>query len=206
MEISENAQPLQRDLKQQHPSSSLYKQDRAVSFGGCAKPRCPPAKQWKHRPLSSCNADEPDGWGEWGGAGIVTNFNPSVLSADKGHDQDVATPPPDNGADRQERVSTGGGPPGARVRRQHGQEYTQQGSGVNDHEEAPGIEPDNDLWGCLVHPPQLQRISHMEREHTKLPHVDIQGEPGGDSGVQQQQGTVQETWGESWWEVIVRAP
>jgi hypothetical protein len=53
---------------------------------------------------------------------------------------------------------------------------------------------------------QLQHISHMAQEHTNLPHVDIQGDPGGDPGVQQQQETVQETWGESRWEVIVRAP
>jgi hypothetical protein len=33
-----------------------------------------------------------------------------------------------------------------------------------------------------------------------------QGEPGGDPGVQQQQGSVQETLGESWWEEIVHAP
>jgi hypothetical protein len=71
---------------------------------------------------------------------------------------------------------------------------------------APGIEPDDDLWGCLVHPPQLQHVSYMAWEHTNLPHVDIQGELGGDPGVQQQQGPVQEAWGESWWEVIVRVP
>jgi hypothetical protein len=34
----------------------------------------------------------------------------------------------------------------------------------------------------------------------------IQGEPGGDPGVQQQQGSVQETWGESHWEEIVCVP
>jgi hypothetical protein len=44
------------------------------------------------------------------------------------------------------------------------------------------------------------------REHTNIPHVDIQGELGGNPGVQQQQGPVQETWGESRWEVIVCAP
>ncbi len=60
---------------------------------------------------------QPDGWGEWGGAGIVMNLNPPVLGADRGHDQGAATPPPDNGADRQGRVSTGGGPPGARVKK-----------------------------------------------------------------------------------------
>jgi hypothetical protein len=68
------------------------------------------------------------------------------------------------------------------------------------------MEPEYDLWGCLVHPPQLQHISHMARGHTNLTHVDIQGEPGGDPGVQQQQGPVQETWGESRWEEIVHAP
>jgi hypothetical protein len=36
--------------------------------------------------------------------------------------------------------------------------------------------------------------------------MDIQGEPGGDPGVQQQQKTVQEAWGELRWEVIVCAP
>jgi hypothetical protein len=60
--------------------------------------------------------------GEWGGAGIVTNLNPPVLGTNRGHDQGAATPPPDNGADGQGRVSTGGGPPRACVRRQHGQE------------------------------------------------------------------------------------
>jgi hypothetical protein len=79
-----------------------------------------------------------------------------------------------------------------RVRR-HGQEYMRQGAGLNDKGEVPGMEPDDDLWGCLVHPPQLQCIPHMAWEHTNLPHVDIQGEPGGNPGVQQQQGTVQET-------------
>jgi hypothetical protein len=68
------------------------------------------------------------------------------------------------------------------------------------------MEPDDDLWGCLVHPPQLQHISHMAQEHTNLLHVDIQGEFGGNLGVQQQQGILQETWGESRWEEIVRAP
>jgi hypothetical protein len=66
------------------------------------------------------------------GVVIITNFNPSVLGTDRGHDQGVATPPPNNGADGIERASTGGGPPGARVKRQHGQEYTQQRSGVLD--------------------------------------------------------------------------
>ncbi len=139
---------------------------------------------WKRHPLSPHSAAKPDGWGEWGGAGIVTNLNPPVSGAKRGHDQGAATPPPDNGADGQGRVSTGGGPPGARVRRQHGQEYTWQGSGIHEQGVAPGMEPDDDLWGCLVHPPQLQRISHMTRVHTNLPHVDIQGKPGGDPGVQ----------------------
>jgi hypothetical protein len=112
---------------------------------------------------------------EWGGTGVVTNSNPPVLGANRGHDQGAATPPPDNGADGQGRVSTGGGPPGARVKRQHGQEYTWQGSGAHDQGVDLGMEPDDDLWGCLVHPPQLQRIFHMAREHTNLPHVDIQG-------------------------------
>jgi hypothetical protein len=68
------------------------------------------------------------------------------------------------------------------------------------------MEPDDNLWGCLVRPPQLQHISHMARGHTNLTHVDIQGKPGGDPGVQQQQGSVQETWGESRWEEIVHIP
>ncbi len=128
------------------------------------------------------------------------------MGADRGHDLGAATTPPDNGADRQGRVSTGGGPLGARVRRQHGQEYMQQGSGIHVQGVAPGMEPDDDLCGCLVHPPQLQRISHMARGHTNVTHVDIQGDLGGDPGVQQQQGSVQETWGESPWEEIVRVP
>ncbi len=49
---------------------------RAVSFGGCPKPRCHPTKKWKRRLLSPHSADEPAGWGEWGGAGIVRNLNP----------------------------------------------------------------------------------------------------------------------------------
>ncbi len=128
------------------------------------------------------------------------------MGANRGHDQGAATPPPNNGADGPERESTGGGPLRARVRGQHGQEYTWQESGVNDHGEALGMEPGDDLWGYLVHPPQLQRISHMARKHTNLPPMDIQGELGGNSGVQQQQGILQETWGESRWEVIVHAP
>jgi hypothetical protein len=62
------------------------------------------------------------------------------------------------------------------------------------------------MWGCLVHSPQLQRISYMAREHTNLLHEDIQGELGGNSGVQQQQGTLQKTWGESRRDLIVHAP
>jgi hypothetical protein len=41
---------------------------------------------------------------------------------------------------------------------------------------------------------------------TNLTHVDIQGEPGDDPGVQQQQGSVQEIWGESRWEEIAHVP
>jgi hypothetical protein len=55
------------------------------------------------------------------------NFNPSVLGVNRGHDQGAATTPPDNDADG---ASTGGGPPGAHVRRQHGQEYMQQRSAL----------------------------------------------------------------------------
>jgi hypothetical protein len=79
------------------------------------------AEQFSHFPHS---ATKPDGWGEWGGAGIVTNLNPPVSGADRGHDQGASTSSPNNGADGQGRVSTGGGPPGALARRQHGQEYT----------------------------------------------------------------------------------
>ncbi len=68
------------------------------------------------------------------------------MGVNRGHDRDASTPPPDNGADRMERASTGGGPPGAHVRRQHGQEDTQQRSEVSDYGEAPGMEPDDDLW------------------------------------------------------------
>ncbi len=116
-----------------------------------------------------------------------------MLGANRGHDQGATTPPSNNGADGQGRVSTGVGPPGVRVRKQHRQEYTWQGSGVHDQGVAPGMEPDDNLWGCLVHPQQLQHISHVAWEQTNLPHVDIKGEPGGDPGVQQQQGPAQET-------------
>ncbi len=115
----------------------------------------------------------------------------------------MATSSSNNGADGQRRVSAGGGPPGACVRRQHGQEYTGQGSGIHDQGLAPGMEPDDNLWGCLVHPPQLQHVSHTARGHTNLTHVDIEGEPRGDPGVQQQQGSVQKICGESRWEEIV---
>jgi hypothetical protein len=93
------------------------------------------------------------------------NLNLPVSGADRGHDQGAATSHPNNGADGQEKVSTGEGPPGAHVRRQHGQEYTRQGSGVHDHRVAPGMEPDDNLWGCLVHPLQLQHISYGMRAH-----------------------------------------
>jgi hypothetical protein len=66
------------------------------------------------------------------------------------------------------------------------------------------MEPDDDLWECLVHPLQLHRISHMAQEFINLPHVDIQRELGGKLDVQQQQGILQETWGESRWKEIVR--
>jgi hypothetical protein len=68
------------------------------------------------------------------------------------------------------------------------------------------MEPEDDLWGCLVHSPQLHRISHIAWEFTILPHMDIQGELKGKLGVKQQQGILQETWGESRWEEIVHAP
>jgi hypothetical protein len=130
---------------------------------------------------------------EWGGAGIVTNFNPSASSADRGHDQGAATPPSDNGADGTERASTGGGPLGVHVRWRHGQEYMQQRSEVSDYREASGMKPNNDLWGCLVHPPQLPCISQSSWEVINLPHLDIQGEFGGKLGMQQQKGILQET-------------
>jgi hypothetical protein len=81
----------------------------------------------------------------------------------------------------------------------------QQRSGVSDHVEALEMELDDNLWGCLVHPPQLHCISHIAWESTNLLHMDIQGELEGKLGMQQQQGILQETWGESWWEEIVRA-
>jgi hypothetical protein len=68
------------------------------------------------------------------------------------------------------------------------------------------MEPDDDLWGCLVHPLQLHCISKASLEVINLLHLDIQGELGGKLGVQQQQGILQETWGDSWWEQIMRGP
>ncbi len=68
------------------------------------------------------------------------------------------------------------------------------------------MEPDDDLWGHLVHPPQLDCISQSLRKVINLPHLDMQGEFGGKLGMQQQQGILQETWGESWWEEIVCGP
>jgi hypothetical protein len=59
-----------------------------------------------------------------------------------------------------------------------------------------------DVW--YIH--RSYNVSHMAREYTNPPHMDIQGELEGNSGVQQQQGTVLETWGESRWELIVFAP
>jgi hypothetical protein len=60
------------------------------------------------------------------------------------------------------------------------------------------MEPDDDLWGCLKHPLQLHCISDIAREFINLAHLDLQGELGGKLGVQQQQGILQETWGDSW--------
>jgi hypothetical protein len=68
------------------------------------------------------------------------------------------------------------------------------------------MEPDEDLRRCLVHPPQLHDKSHIAREFTNLLCMDIQGEPGGNLGMQQQWGILQKTWGESRWEEIVHAP
>jgi hypothetical protein len=135
------------------------------------------------------------------------NFNPSVLGANRGHDQGVATPSPNNGADRTERASTGGGPPGARVKRQHGIEYMWQRSGVSDYRVALGMEPDDDLQGYLVHPLQLHCISHVSSwEFINLLHLDIQGDLGSKSGMQEQQRILQETWEDSQWEEMVRSP
>jgi hypothetical protein len=70
------------------------------------------------------------------------------------------------------------------------------------------MEPEDNLWGCLIH----RYIHHSYNVYliwqgaTNLTHKDIQGEPGGDPGVQQQQGSVQEIWGESRWEEIVCVP
>jgi hypothetical protein len=55
------------------------------------------------------------------------------------------------------------------------------------------MEPEDDLWGYLVHPLQLHCISHVAREFINLLHLDIQGELGGKLIVQQQQGILQET-------------
>jgi hypothetical protein len=112
----------------------------------------------------------------------------------------------DNGTDGTERASTGGGPPGVRVRRQLGQEDTQHRLELSGNREALGMEPDENQWEGLVRPLQLHCISQASREDINLPHVDIQGEPGGELGMQQQHRTLQETRGESWWEEIVRRP
>jgi hypothetical protein len=82
---------------------------------------------------------------------------------------------------------------GARVRRQHRQEDMQQRSEVSDNGKAPGMEPDDDWWEQLVHPPQLHCISQASR----------QGGLGGKLGLQQQQRILQKTWGESRWEKII---
>jgi hypothetical protein len=52
----------------------------------------------------------------------------------------MATLPPDNGTDKKEIVSNGGGPPGVHVRRQHGQEDTQRMSKLSNNREALGME------------------------------------------------------------------
>jgi hypothetical protein len=57
-----------------------------------------------------------------------------------------------------------------------------------------------------VHPPQLHRTSHASREVVNLPHLDVQWELGGKLGMQQQHGTLQETWEESGWEEMVHRP
>jgi hypothetical protein len=86
------------------------------------------------------------------------------LGADRGHDQGAATLPLDNSTDETERTSTGGGPPRVHVRRQHGQEDAQHRSESSDNMEALGMEPDDDWWEQLVHPPQLLCISQASRQ------------------------------------------
>jgi hypothetical protein len=51
------------------------------------------------------------------------------------------------------------------------------------------MEPDDDLWEHLVHPPQLNHISQASWDVINLPHSDIQGELWGKLGVQQQPAT-----------------
>jgi hypothetical protein len=54
----------------------------------------------------------------------------------------------------------------------------QHRSGASNYGEALGMEPDDDLWGCLVHSLQLHVISHSSQEVINLLHLDIQGELG----------------------------
>jgi hypothetical protein len=86
------------------------------------------------------------------------------------------------------------------------QEDMQHSSELSDYREASGMEPDDNWWEGLVHPLQLYCISQASREVINLPQLDIKGELGGKLGMQQQHGTLQETWGESRWEEIVCRP
>ncbi len=61
---------------------------------------------------------------QWGGAGIVINSESSVTGANRGRDSGTTTLRPSNGTDGIGLTSTGGGFPGARVRKHHGQEDT----------------------------------------------------------------------------------
>ncbi len=57
-----------------------------------------------------------------------------------------------------------------------------------------------------MHPMQLDCTFQASREVINLSYLDKQGELGGKLGVQQQQGILQEKWGESQQEEIVCGP
>jgi len=113
------------DAAEQPASPHLHQQDRAIGLLGQKPRRCPPAKQWKRRPLRTRRARKPDGAAQWGGAGIVINSESSVTGANRGRDSGTTTLCPSNGTDGIGLTSTGGGFPGAHVREHHGQEGTQ---------------------------------------------------------------------------------